>query len=129
MMPFLSPHMKTKEKLSVGYLVVVLALHIVNLGDATQWNEDFIGPIPTDKMVHYLMFVPWAFFAKGVWEPRNISLFRLSAYSTILLSGIIIAVLMETTQYVLPYREFSGEDMFMNVSGVLMGYAIRWFKK
>ena len=117
--------MKNKEVLSILYLITVLALHTLDLGDAAQWNDNSFGPFRKDLIVHFSMFIPWAFFASTTWEPRGIRLGTLAPYRSLLLLGILTAMVMETTQAGLPYRTFSGLDMMMNVISVGVGYGLR----
>ena len=117
--------MKYKELLSILYLAAVLALHTIDLGDASQWNQEHIGPFRIDLAVHFCMFIPWAFFAGISWERRGIRLGNLSPYQTLMVTGILTAMVMETTQAGLPYRTFSGLDMMMNVISVGVGYGSR----
>lgn len=117
--------MKIKVPLSLLYLLAVVALHTLNLGDAVQWNEDHLGPFRTDLVVHFLMFLPWAFFAARVWEPGSMSIAGVTPYLALMITGIIFAVAMETTQAFLPYRTFSGLDMLMNAMSTGTGYLLR----
>lgn len=121
--------MTKKEIISLLYVLAVALLHTLNLGDAAQWNEDHLGPFRTDLVVHFLMFLPWAYFAAGTWEPKSISLPGISPFQTFFLCGIVFAILMETTQAFIPYRTFSGLDMLMNTLSTATGYSLRTLLK
>ena len=110
--------------LMVIYLTVVFVLCFGKFspGDPSQfrlWN------IPPDKVVHFLMFLPYpvlAFYAFGGRAlPRRR---RILAIAGIFVSGVLIALATESIQRLIPYRSGEGADLAADTLGLLLSSLI-----
>lgn len=99
----------------VLYLVAVAVLCFANIKNTPQIKKELFG-IATDKIAHFLMFLPLpvlAFFAfdkytEKVWTSI---LFTILTFGC----GIGIAALTELVQSRLPYRSGDGRDFLADV--------------
>ena len=96
----------------------------MDLGDASQWNEGYMGWVRLDLLAHFLLFTPWAWFAEKYWASA-FSPGVFSSFSILMAIGLFLSIGLEAMQYLLSYRIFAWEDMGCNVVGLLSGYGIR----
>ena len=110
--------------LLVLYLVTVFFLCFGKFEAGPDIQMSFWG-IPTDKLVHFSMFLPFpplVFFAfDGLRLGRRE---RLLAILSILGAGILIAAVTETAQYFIPYRSGEWKDLFADTLGLLASSCI-----
>jgi len=111
--------------LLVLYLVAVAVLCFANFKSTPEIKKELFG-IPTDKVAHFLMFLPLpvlAFFAfdkytEKVWTSI---LFTVITFAV----GVGIAALTEVIQSRLPYRtgdnkDFAADLLALGVSSVIV---------
>lgn len=113
--------------LTLVYLGVIAILCFANFGNMPEVGKDFMG-IPLDKIVHFLMFLPFPLLA--FWSLR---LSRKGVVKTLLvLVAIFIvgALLAWGTEYVqskLPYRSMDMTDFRADRIGVACGCIAAFF--
>lgn len=107
------------------YLAAVAYLCFANFNRISEFQKFFLG-IPTDKIVHFIMFMPFPillfFSLKG---STNSILAAFATIIVILSVGCIFAGLTEVIQGSLPYRtqdigDFKADCLGMLVSSVLL---------
>ncbi len=105
--------------LLVLYLVTVFILCFGKFEAGPDIQMSFWG-IPTDKAVHFSMFLPFPvllFFAlDGLRLSRKE---RALAILSILAAGILVAAATETAQYFIPYRTGDWKDLLADSLGIL----------
>ena len=125
------------------YLVLIILLAIVPLGNSGILNNTTILSFRADHILHALIFLPWAFFCiktnHGYTIPsavRDCSSYRFHCATLVkseshnkylplwFLWGIFFAVVSEGIQYFIPYRSFNLSDMLANGIGVVMGFVV-----
>ena len=116
------------KKLTIAYtfLLILLAVLPINSGDSLM-NNNFILSIRLDYLVHFAIFVPWMIL---VWLSTG-ARFTCNLTNAMgwLLAGILLAVVTEGIQLVLPYRAFNINDMAANVMGVMAGSVVFFFRR
>jgi glycopeptide antibiotics resistance protein len=104
---------KNFRLLGLLYLLSVLVLLTIPTND-TGIDLDFhIFGIRSDHYIHAILFLPFMVFFKLIFKdtPFVIALFL----------GVFFASFCESLHYFLPYREFSIQDFFANMTGILLG--------
>ncbi len=100
--------------LLVCYLVGIALLTVVPLsGSGRSLHTIIILGLPADYIVHFLMFVPLVPLWRLGWPGHH--------WLLILVTGIIVASVMEGLHGFLSYRVYDGMDLLANVTGVVIG--------
>ncbi len=111
--------------LTLVYLVAVGFLCFGNFGGLPEVQRIILG-IPTDKLVHFLMFVPFAFLA--FWSFSKADKAGIGKTMLALLAlfalGCLIAWGTEVVQGKLPYRTFDVKDFRADRIGLACGTII-----
>ena len=86
--------------------------------------------IPIDKVIHFLMFFPYPFFAQAAFYFKN----RWRSLVFVIITGIIFCFAFELLQdKITTYRTSDSWDLFYNVAAVTAGSSIialfTFFKK
>ncbi len=106
------------------YIALVLFASLYSFNDTKIDLSDYIFGIRVDRIVHYILFLPYSVIA---WLAFGSTLKRYPGkYSKyyILLSGMIISSLTEYLQTLTPYRDFDLLDLTSNYLGIISGSLI-----
>ena len=77
--------------------------------------------IPIDKVIHFLMFFPYPFFAQAAFYFKN----RWRSLVFVIITGIIFCFAFELLQdKITTYRTTDSWDLFYNVAAVTAGSSI-----
>lgn len=107
--------------LTVLYLVAVALICFLNFSGMPDIQKDFLG-IPTDKIVHFLMFLPFPFLAyKSLRLTRNGVVKTLLILVALFAVGCFIAWGTEYVQSKLPYRDMDPMDFLADRIGLACG--------
>ncbi|MCE3296210.1 MAG: VanZ like family [Crocinitomicaceae bacterium] len=101
-------------------LVVILLLASPLSGTGIRLNEYFLG-IRTDHYIHTALFLPFMIFCRLLYPKTT--------FFIPFFIGIFFCSLCETLHYFLPYREFSMQDYFANLTGLILGATAYLFRK
>lgn len=106
--------MKAKVVISrivfVLYILAVAWLCLYNFQKLPSVQRSYWG-IPTDKIVHFLMFFPFPILAFISYDKRTNTTWQSILYAvSVLTLGTILAVLTEYAQSFLPYRTADQKD-------------------
>ena len=108
--------------LLVIYLAAVAYLCFASQGGLPKF-DDWPFKIPADKVVHFLMFLPWPILASlSVMPDRNRASVRMVV--TLLIITLIGCALAGTTEWVqglLPYRSRDIMDFIADSLGLMTG--------
>ena len=102
------------KKLFLAYVILIIFLAIVPIGDSGILNKTTIISFRADHILHALVFMPWAFFC--IILKKNLLPW--------FVWGILYAIGAESIQYLLPYRSFNISDMLSNIIGVSAGFVV-----
>ena len=106
------------------YLMAVFFLCFGKFDSASSVDLSFLG-IPTDKLVHFAMFLPYPFlvyFSLRNGEMRRAD--RAIAIGWVFLSGVVIAAATEAAQYFIPYRTGEWRDLFADSAALAVSSLI-----
>ena len=106
--------------LFLAYLGAVLWCCFGHFSSLPQVNEDFLG-IPTDKLVHCVMFLPFvflsflAFDSPGRSQPGTFLLLM-----AVIAAGLVMAVATEIGQSFTSYRSGDPADFLADSAGLAL---------
>lgn len=111
--------------LTLVYLVAVAFLCFGNFGSLPDVQRSFFG-IPTDKIVHFLMFVPFTFLAFWSFSKADKTgvVKTMLALLALFALGCLIAWGTELVQSKLPYRSFDMKDFRADRIGLACGTVV-----
>lgn len=95
------------------YVCAVLFCCFWRFESLPEVGRSFLG-IPADKVVHFIMFLPWPALAWLAF-PRN------RGIAAIFLSGCVFAALTEAGQSLTSYREGDTLDLLADILGLTVG--------
>ena len=105
------------------YILAVFYLCFAKPDDMPSIEITFFG-LPIDKVVHFIMFLPFPILAFKAFDSENIkSGRRLLLLSGIAAAGGAIAALTEFIQGYLSYRSEDAHDLFSDLIGLGTGIA------
>lgn len=105
-------HKQIRLKLAPWYFVALVLLMWLPLGEVSL--DNFILGIRADHLVHASVYVFCSWFLMDQrWLHRGWQIWLL---------GLLVGVVTESGQYLLPYRSFDINDMFANALGVSLGW-------
>lgn len=100
------------------YFILVLALCLLRPETIPQFRPELWG-IPTDKIAHFLMFLPYPTIAYMTFRPQG---GRKSTHILVLLTvfaaGVMLAFGTEHIQGISAYRSYEIEDFYADVLGM-----------
>jgi len=115
------------------YITLIVFLNLIPWGQG-HVNQFQVGPFRADYFLHILVFIPWMAFFSFRCSPKNSSnlnskfrwfgrwryvpngrLYRGASWAG---KGLVLAVVVEGVQYLLPYRSFNSMDALFNALGV-----------
>ena len=103
------------------YLAAVAYLCFAKLEDVPQIDSTWFG-LPTDKVVHMIMFAPFPPLAYLVFEPTGRKIiWKALLILAIIATGIGLAFLTEDIQSKLTYRTYDSKDIIADLLGISAG--------
>lgn len=100
------------------YFAIVLALMWMPAGLLGVPLNNFVFGIRADHLLHASVYIPCAFFMMDFFYTSKSRMF----FSW--LSALLMGMLTETVQYLLPYRGFDVNDLVANAFGVTLGLVL-----
>lgn len=104
-----------RRRLSVVYFICLLLLMWLPLGNVSL--DNFVFGIRLDHIMHASVYLPCTVF---LMDSPKLKSWR------IWLVAILISLLTESVQYLLPYRGFDINDLMANFLGVTLGWLVVW---
>ncbi len=103
------------------YLIVIIVLLILPTKDSgINIHFNLLG-IPSDKVIHATMFIPFMIFTKQIFRETN--------FFIPFFLGVFFASFCESLHYFIPYRDFSIYDFYANMTGLILGSSAYLFRK
>lgn len=109
---------KGRARLRPYYFLALIILMWAPLNGLGVPLDNFVFGIRLDHLLHASVFLPCAFYLYG-----SISHSR-PGYMATWLIAVLVGVISESVQYLLPYRGFDINDMVSNFLGVTLGWLI-----
>ena len=110
--------------LTLLYLAAVAVLCFAKFSSLSSVPGSFLG-IPTDKIVHFLMFMPFPVLALLSFELKKPHLFKLVLIVVLLfITGCLLAWATEYVQGLLPYRDMDPKDFRADSLGLFIGSVV-----
>ena len=107
-----------------AYIVAVAVLCFMKPSSLPQVELDFFG-IPMDKVVHFIMFLPFSILAYMTFWPADAGRIRkLAVLLVIVIFGAGMAVATEKIQAMTGYRSGDIMDFAADMTGILAGAAL-----
>ena len=107
-----------------AYIVAVAVLCFMKPSSLPQVEMDFFG-IPMDKVVHFIMFLPFSILAYMTFWPADAGKLRkMAVLLVILIFGAGMAVATEKIQAMTGYRSGDIMDFAADMTGILAGAAL-----
>lgn len=116
---------KLKVMWKIIFLVYIAAILFLCFGrfDSMEDIPRFILGVPSDKVVHFTMFIPFtffvglAFFFKYIGKSKYIPVFIMAG----MVMGFLFAITTEVGQHYIPYREADPFDFIADALGIIFG--------
>lgn len=107
--------------LGLLYLLIIFYLFLSDVNSVPSDFQISILNIPFDKVVHFLIYLPFSFLFFKTFCTNKIkqNKFKVSIY--IILTGFILSITTEGLQILNPSRSISIFDLFANFAGVIVG--------
>jgi len=107
--------------LIIAYLLMLLILSVAptNSNERINFSSTQVLSIRFDYLLHALLFFPWMVLMHLRWKEKG-AWFYMKALGV----GLLLAVLSEGVQFLLPYRSFNVFDLLSNFVGVIVGALI-----
>lgn len=106
------------------YIVVVAVLCFMKTDSLPSVELHFLG-IPIDKLVHFIMFVPFPVLACMTFRPANAGKTgKMCVLMVIMATGAGLAKATERIQSMLSYRTGDPMDFMADMTGILIGSLI-----
>lgn len=107
-----------------AYIVAVAVLCFIKPSSLPQVELDFFG-IPMDKVVHFIMFLPFSILAYMTFWPADAGKIRkMAVLLVIVIFGAGMAVATERIQAMTGYRTGDIMDFAADMTGILTGAAL-----
>lgn len=100
--------------------VIIILLVLPTKGSGININFTILG-IPSDKIIHAIMFIPFMIFAQLIFKRTN--------FFIPFFLGIFFCSICETLHYFIPYRDFSIYDFYANITGLSLGGIAYFFRR
>lgn len=119
---------KKKNTVAFGLLTIYIAmvffccLYNFSSGTGLDLGRHFLG-IRMDRIVHFLMFLPYSFLCWGFIKfSHSKTFFARHIITTVIVSGVIVATIAELSQELLTtYRDSDPWDLVANISAIIVG--------
>lgn len=125
--------MDTKKKYTFAFGLLIIYIAIVffcclynfSSGTGLDLDQHFLG-IRMDRVAHFLMFLPYSFLCWGFIKfSHSRTFFARYITTTVIVSGVIIAIIAELSQELLTtYRDSDPWDLVANISAIIVGIII-----
>ena len=101
------------------YLILLLTGALIPLGmGSTALNNNYTFHVRADYLLHSLFYIPLpVILLLSRWGRR-------AGWIQVILFSIIVVVLFETVQMLVPYRAFNINDLIANGIGVVIGFIL-----
>ena len=107
--------------IDIIYLIAICVLCFADFDSVHGVPREFFG-IPTDKWIHFLMFLPYPLLAFFSFKPHETSVSRvLLLLLAVLAFGVLLAEATEIIQGYLPYRTKDEADLKSDCLGLVGG--------
>ena len=111
-----------------AYLVAVAVLCFIRPSSLPEVNIKTLFGIPADKLVHFLMFLPYPVLSGMSFMSRKRNIFvNLITLGILVLTGVGIAYGTELIQAYTGYRSYEIADFKADVAGIAIGTAGAFF--
>ncbi len=110
------------------YIFVLIILNLAPLGGQALNTMKF-GPFRMDYLLHTALFLPWMplFFFREISAHENgKSGIGIRKWILWIISGTVLALGVEISQYWIPKRSFNPMDALFNALGVAVGAVLTW---
>ncbi len=101
------------------YIIVILSIMFFTINTENIKAPDFIFGIEIDKVVHFIVFLPYPFLLWLAFNKRFIRHGNLFLCLLIPLSGLIFAIATEFLQSLNPTRDFDIFDILANILSII----------
>lgn len=106
------------------YYAAVLMLCLMKPESIPDIDKDFFG-IPADKIVHFLMFLPYPFIAYIAFRPESEARWtHFTVLAAVFATGTGLAMVTEHLQGLSGYRSFEMSDFWADVIGMVCSVLI-----
>ncbi len=100
------------------YIVLVAYVCFAQPGNIPELRP-YLWGIPTDKLMHFIMFLPYPIVAYGLFRPEEGGYKRsIATLLTIYAAGILLATGTELLQKFSEYRTCEAEDFYADMAGM-----------
>ena len=98
------------------YLLLLLVGALIPLGKGSELlGNNYTFDIRADYLLHALVYIPLPLLLLLSRSGRK------GGWLTLILVSLVVVILFETVQMLVPYRAFNINDLFANGVGVLIG--------
>lgn len=101
------------------YLIVILSIMIFTINTEDIKAPDLLFGIEIDKVVHFLVFLPYPFLLWLAFNKRFIKHRNLFICFLIPLTGLLFAIATELLQSLNPTRDFDIFDILANILSII----------
>ncbi|NCB98328.1 MAG: hypothetical protein EOM36_08215 [Bacteroidia bacterium] len=101
------------------YIIVILSIMIFTINTEDIKAPDFIFGIRIDKIVHFIVFLPYPFLLWLAFNKRFTGHGKFFLSVLIPITGILFAITTELLQSVNPSRDFDVFDILANILSVI----------
>lgn len=101
------------------YIIVILSIMVFTINTENIQAPDFIFGIEIDKVVHFIVFLPYPFLLWLAFNKRFVKHRNLFLCLLIPLSGLLFAIAAEFLQSLNPMRDFDFFDILANILSII----------
>lgn len=101
------------------YIIVILSIMIFTINTENIKTPDFIFGIGIDKIVHFIVFLPYPFLFWLTFNKRFSRHGKFFLYVFIPFTGLLFAIITELLQSLNPSRDFDIFDILANILSVI----------
>lgn len=103
------------------YIVAVILLCVIRTDSMPEMPRNLFG-IPMDKVVHFIMFLPFPILGYIAFHNLGIGLWReIAVLFTLIVLGVVFAYSTERLQALTDYRSYEMADFFSDLTGIAAG--------
>ena len=112
--------MKYQNWIITVYIITLILLSVVSINGDMAPSRRHWGGIRTDYIIHAVFFVPWMILANLRWNQSN----KCKIFWCLLGIGVILAIVSEIVQLLIPKKAFNPIDLAANGVGIVFGAMI-----
>lgn len=121
---------RTLKVFFILYCTILFLLAILPINcEPSSLNDIYIVKIRLDYLLHALIFLPFLLLAmfslSGAFQQKR----KVKKILSLIILGMIFAIITEGIQFYLPYRTFNINDLIANTLGVILGFPIIFLVK